>query len=177
MLALFGTEGQVTAWFCFSGFLKLGDGAWTGLLWVPMHPGTGPRALKGPRGTGAGQSEPADRVVQRGVYYGERNTNPFPRRKGGLGLPRGSGSTLLPQVRQTPMDDTWGLASDRYFSLHNFHVSPLAPPKAAVQDESETSLVGPLQIAEGLLPFAFYKSKSSNIVYIPVQKTKVSSHC
>lgn len=68
MLALFGTEGQVTAWFCFSGFLKLGDGAWTGLLWVPMHPGTGPKALKGPRGTGAGQSEPADRVVQRGVY-------------------------------------------------------------------------------------------------------------
>lgn len=75
------------------------------------------------------------------------------------------------------MDDTWGLSSHRYFSLRNFHVSPLTPPKAPVQDESETSLACPLQIAKGLFPFAFYKSKSSNIVFIPVQKTKVSSHC
>lgn len=75
------------------------------------------------------------------------------------------------------MDDTLGLPSDRYFSLRNFHVSPLTPPKASAQDESETSRAGPLQIAEGLFPFQFYKSKSSNRVYIPVQKTKVSSHC
>lgn len=41
MLVLFGTQGQVTAWFCFSGFLKVGDGAWTGLPGVPMQAGSG----------------------------------------------------------------------------------------------------------------------------------------
>lgn len=75
------------------------------------------------------------------------------------------------------MDDTWGYSSDRYFSLRNFHVFPLTPSKAPVQDESETSLACPLRIEKGLFLFAFYKSKSSNIVYIPMQKTKVSSHC
>lgn len=156
---------------------KLGDGAWAGLLWVPRQPGSGPRALGGAAGHGTRAVRASRPCCTKRDLYGERNPNPFPRRKAGLSLPRGSGSTLLPQVRQNPVGDTWGLSGDRYFSLHNFHLSSLTPSKAPAQDESETSLAGPLQMAEGLLPFAFYKSKSSNIVYIPVQKTKVSSHC
>lgn len=56
VLSRFGTEGQVTAWFCFSGFLTVGDGAWPGLLWVPMHTGAGHRALERAAGHGTGAS-------------------------------------------------------------------------------------------------------------------------
>lgn len=148
----------------FCGWQRIRSGRWA----------TGPGALRWRGGTrGPVQCELADRVVQRGIY---RRKNRFPRRKAGLSHPRGSGPTLLPQASQTPTDYTRGLPSDRYFSLNNFHVSSLIRTKAPAQDESETYPASLLQVAEGLISFAFYRSKSSNIVYIPVRKTKVSSH-
>lgn len=81
-----------------------------------------------------------------------------------------------PKSVKPPTDYTWERSNDGYFSLDNFHVSSLTRTEAPEQDESETYPAGPLQIAEGLISFRFYRSKSSNIVYIPVRKTEVSSH-